>query len=233
MALSRAARSESAIRWISRACRFGLACIENHFALSSPIRLPHRLFAFLVIGALLLAAFCAPLIDKSTYINLYDGSVRCDSTLFGFRLSCKPLASHFSQLVESLGAGDEAHERWVLCHSSSANIFGVTVLRATPRYEGLPACLEQAARMVEGQKNAATGELERLPLSSAGKRAFVQRLLEACRLGKDDRLGATYAVRSSSVLRSYDKPAGPDDFPSVSEALNKRNWELNWEPRTR
>ncbi|MCC7479608.1 hypothetical protein IT575_14290 [bacterium] len=159
--------------------------------------------------------------------------MRCKTTLFGYELSCASQPSRFALLVRSNNAGVRDKEQWVVCHRSSANLFGFTILKSTPRYEGLPFCLETAARMLDGRQNSASGEFDKLPLSNAGRSAFLTRLLEASRLGQDSRLADSYLLRSTAVLWNSDHPAEPDEFPTVKEALDGSSWNETWEPRTR
>ena len=194
---------------------------------------PYRIGALLAIAALLVAVWCWPLVDHSTYMDLYSGRIRSSTTVLGQGRSSEPQVTKFSTQYSALGGRTFGQERWVTCYNSGSNVFGQKILMSTMRYEGLPVYLDSAVDYLEGRINVDTGERDKLALSKEGKRVFLERMLEAARLGKDAQSAQTYLIRSTAVIWSYSTPVGPTDFPTVSQALNDATWQSTWEPLTR
>ena len=183
--------------------------------------------------ALLVVLAWLPTYSQRECIDLVAGRRELRHCLLGITFWREPLPSPLRDLyARYVGACPKSYE-WRMVREQWFELFGLI------RYQGKPGegsevyslIMVSLPRLVVNDPLGGGAPLNAYGFTDAGKRELIVRGLEAARRDELHHPLSTYIGRVQEAVEFAHGPAGPDDFPTVREALDNGVFDSVWRPR--
>jgi hypothetical protein len=192
-----------------------------------------RRIAIITAVALLLLLGWLPSYSQRECVDLVAGRRELRHRLLGITCWREPLLSPLAALyAEHVGRWPRNCE-WRAVRDQWFELYGLVRYQGEPSEGGESYWLLSVAlpRLVVNEPLGGGLPLNAYGFSEHGKRELILRGLEAARCDDLHHPLSTYIGRVQEAVEYLSYPAGPEDFPTVSEALDDDVFDVRWRPR--